>query len=47
MGAAVAFGRIEIAIILSLINFLVLFFFTPLVENTAQEEAAPSEEKGD
>jgi putative Mg2+ transporter-C (MgtC) family protein len=47
MGAAVAFDRIEIAIILSLINFLVLFFFTPLVESKTEEEeeAKPSEEK--
>jgi hypothetical protein len=32
---------------LSLINFLVLFFFTPLVEGTDEEEADPSEERGD
>jgi putative Mg2+ transporter-C (MgtC) family protein len=38
MGAAVAFGRTEIAIVLSLINFLVLFFFTPVVEPVEDEE---------
>lgn len=32
VGAAVAFQRIEIAVILSLINFLTLYFLSPVVE---------------
>jgi putative Mg2+ transporter-C (MgtC) family protein len=46
IGAAVAFERTEIAIILSLINFLVLFFFTPLVENTDKEEEEANSSEG-
>jgi putative Mg2+ transporter-C (MgtC) family protein len=33
IGAAVAFQRIEIAVVLSVINFLALYLLSPLVEN--------------
>jgi putative Mg2+ transporter-C (MgtC) family protein len=36
IGAAVAFGREEIAIVLSLINFLMLYFLTPVAQEYRQ-----------
>jgi putative Mg2+ transporter-C (MgtC) family protein len=40
IGVAVAFGREEIAVVLSLINFLALYFLTPLTWRERQREAA-------
>jgi putative Mg2+ transporter-C (MgtC) family protein len=38
VGAAVAFGRYEIALVLSVLNFLTLRFLTPLKENLKGDE---------
>lgn len=38
IGAAVAFGREEIAIILSLINFLMLYFLTPVAREYKESD---------
>jgi len=38
VGAAVAFARYEIALVLSLLNFLTLRFLTPLKENLKDDE---------
>jgi putative Mg2+ transporter-C (MgtC) family protein len=48
IGAAVAFGREEIAIILSLINFLMLYFLTPLArEFKGIDETSPQDSDED
>jgi putative Mg2+ transporter-C (MgtC) family protein len=45
IGVAVAFRRFEIAVILSLINFLALYFLTPIAEK--QKPDRPDVENGD
>lgn len=45
IGAAVAFEREEIAVILSLITFLTLRLLTPIVENDSYNNARESEEQ--
>ncbi len=44
IGAAVAFGRVEIAVVLSLITFMILRLLTPVVETDGYSE---SEEKSE
>ena len=44
IGAAVAFGREEIAIILSLINFLMLYFLTPVAREYKEADEASRQE---
>ena len=46
MGAAVAYGYYEIAIVLSVMNFLTLRFLTPLGE-TLRSREGPDERRGD
>ena len=46
VGAAVAFARYEIAIVLSLINFLTLRFLTPLKENMKDDDNEDEEGGG-
>ncbi len=43
IGAAVAFERIEIAVILSLITFFTLRFLTPIAENESDDDKTNSE----
>jgi putative Mg2+ transporter-C (MgtC) family protein len=45
VGAAVAFQRIEIAIVLSLINFLTLYFLSPIVIKNREKENRQSDEE--
>lgn len=45
IGAAVAFGRVEIAIVLSLITFLALRLLTPVVETDGYGSAEEKAEK--
>ena len=45
IGAAVAFQREEIALILSLITFTVLRLLTPVVENDSDETKTDKKEK--
>jgi len=47
IGAAVALGRFEIAIVLSLVNFLTLRFLTPLKESLSEDHAEPDPGQAD